>query len=566
MSAVGANPQFITLALSWFQPLAGALGATTVATFNYYRKRRSTSVRRRHGPSELEPSPPDGGWTRSEGSSTMNKNSPASRAAIMIAGYDPGYLRITEHQVRKELSAGRTPVVLDATSISGGGTSSYDRGALKFFRLDYPGHDLRQRMERLGVDVLEIPDFIDEPSTELLDSEREEVLAIAVQSALITYFRTDQPNRSKRAVRKTAKELAHEGRGVYRGVSAILRANPEIDLVYLPNGRFPHQKMAYIASNDAGVATLHFEKGETPHGSYLQDYAPQNRLASQGAVEPLLAALSHDEVEGIADAWLARRAPSHDSSNEFAALWAQDLPQELTHLADADTRIAGFFTSSQDEFQFLGPEWQLHEWKDQFEAFDAVLSEFEKAGYMCYLRVHPNLATKAQDCFQRERAGIRRLSGRHPNLLVIWHDDFANTYSLLDVTDAVVVWDSTVGLEASARGIPVWTMATSRYGLVADVREILSADDLKAKGLEPWKVDSHAAKRFIAYLMLRDDPMDPEYEPWLPWDATNPPFGSKIAAALLAGGTPYRSEAIKSILDVYRHRSVSSNLRHLRRR
>jgi hypothetical protein len=192
------------------------------------------------------------------------------------------------------------------------------------------------------------------------------------------------------------------------------------------------------------------------------------------------------------------------------------------------------------------------------------MSEFEIAGYTCYLRVHPNLATKAEDCFLRERAGIRWLATRHPDLLVIWHDDFASTYALLDATNAVVVWDSTVGLEASARGIPVWTMATSRYGLVADIREILSAKELASKGLEPWRVNQHAAKRFIAYLVLRDDQMDPNYESWLPWDAAKPPFGSKIAAALLAGGTPHRSEAIRSVLDVYLHRRLASNLRHLR--
>ena len=173
--------------------------------------------------------------------------------------------------------------------------------------------------------------------------------------------------------------------------------------------------------------------------------------------------------------------------------------------------MVGFFTSSQDEFQFLGPEWQLHEWHDQFEAFDRLLGEFEKAGYVAFLRVHPNLATKAHGTFRRERDGIRALARRHPELLVIWHDDFANTYSLLGVSDAVVVWDSTVGLEASARGIPVWTTATSRYGLIADVQERLSHADVDAGGVTPWDVDAHAAKRFIAYLVRRDQQMADDF-------------------------------------------------------
>jgi len=487
-----------------------------------------------------------------------------SHAAIMIAGYDPGYLRITEFHVRRELATGRVPFVIDATAISGAGVDSFDRPTLKRFGLDYPGHDLRSRMAALGVEVLDLPTYLDANWKQPLDTEHEEVLAIAVQSALITYFRTDLPDRGRRLVKKTAENLTHEGRGVYRGFRAIFAADPDITIAYVPNGRFPHQKMAYVAASDAGLAMLHFEKGETSNGSYLQDHAPQNRLATQGAVEPLLAHLSTAEVDTVADSWLSRRAPSADSSNEFAALWAKDLPEELRHLSSGGRKVAGFFTSSQDEFQFLGPEWQLHEWKDQFAAFHAVLLQLEQQGYTCYLRVHPNLATKAQDCFERERAGIRWLAEQHPDLLVIWHDDLANTYSLLDITDAVVVWDSTVGLEASARGLPVWTMATSRYGLVADLHEVLSQQQLETDGVTAWTVNAHAAKRFIAYLVLRDAQMDPDFQTWIPWDESNPPLGAKVAGALAAGGIPYPSEAVKSQLDVYRHRSLKSNLRHLR--
>lgn len=487
-----------------------------------------------------------------------------SHTAIMIAGYDPAYLRISEFHVRRETAAGNIPVVIDATAISGGGVDSFHRGTLSRFGLDYPGHDLVDRMQKIGARVVDIESVLPEGWGEPLDAEHEEVLAIAVQSALITYFRTDQPDRSRRLVRETSENLTREGRGVYRGFRAIFADDPAITLAYVPNGRFPHQKMAYLAAKDAGLNILHFEKGESANATYLQNHAPQNRLATQGAVDPLLASLSPAEVDRIAEEWLGRRAPSAESSNEFAALWAAGLPENLRHLDSAEHKVAGFFTSSQDEFQFLGPEWQLHEWTDQFEAFHQVMLRLEEQGFTCYLRVHPNLATKAQDCFVRERAGIRWLAEQHPDLIVIWHDDVANTYSLLDVTDAVVVWDSTVGLEASARGLPVWTMATSRYGLVADVREVLSPTQLDEDGVVPWSVDKHRAKRFIAYLVLRDAQMDPDYETWLPWDAANPPLGARIASALAAGGIPYPTEAIKSQVDVYRHRSVSSNLRHVR--
>jgi len=485
-----------------------------------------------------------------------------SLAAILLPGFDPGYLRITEHQVTRELAAGRSVVVIDLTRYLGGAADSYHRAALRLFGIDYPGHDLGDRLRALGAELTDLSEFSIVPSA-ALPADVEERLQISVQSALITYFRTDQPNPRRSLVKRARKSLYDGGESVYDALSAYL--STAVDVIYLPNGRFPLQKMAELAARDSGTPVLHFEKGETPNGTYLKPYAPQDRLASQEDVEPTLHDFTREQVEQVADTWLARRAPSNDSSNEFSALWDSGLPEQLSGV-DHDSKVVGFFTSSQDEFVFLGPEWQLHEWDDQFEAFDKLLTQFEKAGYSAYLRVHPNLATKAQDCFVRERDGIRDLQSAHPALTVLWHDDSANTYELLDHTDIVVIWDSTVGLEASARGLPVITAATSRYGLVADVREILSADDLAERGIEPWPVDAHKAKRFIAYLVERDEQMDPTFESWLPWTPGAQPFGATIAGALVAGGGPSASEAVRSLLDVYRHRSFASNLRRLRSR
>jgi hypothetical protein len=490
----------------------------------------------------------------------------SSRTAIVVAGYDPGYLRILEHQVLTEVEQGRRPVVIDLTAAAAAPIDSYDRAALRWGRLKFPGHDIQLRLDAAGAEYRTVSDLHSGGDDAPLDAELEKLLAIAVQSALISYFRTDRPNREKRLVGRIARSLEREGRVVFRAVTAVLRDLQGVDRLLVPNGRYPSQKMAALAADRLEIATSHFEKGETPNGTYLQDYAPQDRLKSQASVDTVLARVSDAEIDEIAETWLKRRAPSTDSSNEFSALWKQGLPPEVSSRLQSGKRVVGFFTSSQDEFQFLGPEWQLHDWDDQFEAFEAMLEEVESAGLVAYLRVHPNLATKAQDCFLRERAGISRLATRHPDLIVIWHDDPVSSYALLDLTDAVVVWDSTVGLEASARGLPVWTMATTRYGLVADVRERLSEEPVHREGVESWTVNPRAANRFIAYLVLRDQQMAETYESWIPWDTDHPPFITKVAAALVSGGTPYRREAIKSVVDVYRHRRLKSNLAHVRGR
>jgi hypothetical protein len=486
-------------------------------------------------------------------------------SVILVSSYDPVYLGIFEHLVRAELATGARAIVLDITGLEATPVDTYHRGMLRLMRLRYPGHDLRERMTALGAEYLPAADLAGSDDVSPLTPELEELLEIAVQGALITYYRTDRPQRQKRAVRRVAAGLANEGRAVYRAVRTLCANDDDIALAYVPNGRFPHQKLAGAAFHDAGIATRHVEKGVAPNRAYVQDYAPQSRVRSQESVESVLAGIPEERLAEIADAWIATRAPAADSRNQFSTLWSEGLPASIAEAKRSGAKLAGFFTSSQDEFTFLGPEWYNHTWTDQFSAFDIVLSRLEAEGYVCYLRVHPNLATKSHECFVRERAGVRWLAERHPGLIVLWHDAPANTYALFDASDAILVWLSTVGLEASARGLPVWTMATARYGMIADVHELLTEDDLDTVGLAPWPVDAHQAKRYIAYLHLRDQDVEPG-DSWVPWDEARPPAGVKWAAAAVSGGTPGVGAALHSIVDVYRHRGLRANLRALRRR
>ncbi len=483
-------------------------------------------------------------------------------AVVVVSGYDPSYLKIFEHQVRTERAAGREVIVLDITPLEATPVDSYHRGVLRAFHIPYPGHDIAERMTGVGARYVRADTLLGHDDARPLEAQLEVSLEIAVESALITYYRTDRPDRSKRSVGRTARGLEREGRVVYRSIRSLIAAEPDLAVAYVPNGRFPHQKLATLAFADSEVPTKHVEKGEGPDRAYVQDYAPQDRLKSQASVDAVLGNLSAERIDEIADAWLARRAPARDSHNQFSTLWAEGLPAAIADAKRAGARLAGFFTSSQDEFQFLGPEWHLHTWEGQFEAFDQILTRLEGEGFTCYLRVHPNLATKAQDCFIRERNGVRWLAERHPDLLVIWHDDQANTYSLLEASDTVVVWYSTVGLEASARGLPVWSAAASRYGLIADTRELLTPSDLDSIGSGTWDVDSHRAKRFIAYLVERDQAIG-DTAAWTSWNSSNPPLGVRLAAVPVSGGTPGVSAAILSLFDVYRHRRPSANLRYL---
>jgi hypothetical protein len=486
-------------------------------------------------------------------------------SAILVTSYDPGYLTITESLVRSERAAGNVPVVIDVSALLAAPTDSYHRGTLHLFGLQHPGHDLRERVVEAGGEFLAGDELGSPGDDALLDPELESALDSAVRSGLITFARTDRPDPHSRWVRAVTAGLRTEGRRVYRAVRSVCATRPGLAVAYVPNGRFPHQRLAALAFRESGVPVRHVEKGESADRAFVQEYSPHDRFTSQGSVDAVLTGLSASEIDEIADGWLARRAPARDSGNEYSALWNGSVPRQIRRWRDTGERVAGFFTSSQDEFQFQGPEWQVHEWADQFEAFDAILTRFEQRGFRSFLRVHPNLATRAHDTFRRELDGIRHLKRAHPGLEIIWHDSPANSYALLEASTVVVTFASTIGVEASALGIPVWTAAATRFGMVADVHELFSAADVERDGMRPWTVDRHRAKRFIAYLVRRDTPVTPPSRPWTSWGARRP-LGAKLAAMAVSGGTPGVGAAVLSLVDIYRHRNPAANGRALRRR
>lgn len=475
-------------------------------------------------------------------------------ALIISSGYDPEYLRIIEQIARNCSDSELIPVVFDIAPVMDSPTESHSPTLLRLGRFDSQPDYAKRRFDELSITLLNAAQF--EHRVEEMPSEARATLEEATQSALLTYFRTDILNLSNRRVLKVRQSLLREGARSYWAMKQYLKdTSPAI--AYVPNGRFPAQRMAKVALAELGVPVWHFEKGATRDHAFFRPYSPHDRIATQADVDTVLKGKSKKLIEGVANTWLEARLPSATSSNEYAEIWAASNPN-LTKTQTGQGRI-GFFTSSQDEFLHLGPDWQLHSWISQTEAFDQLITYFESQGFSCFLRVHPNLSTKDHACFKRELNDLRRLAEKHPALDVYWHDDPTSSYSLMDGSKGIVVWDSTIGLEASAQSIPVWNCAASYYGLSADTRQVLGPEDMNDETLTPWAVDAYRAKRFIACSVLRDLPLETHAQDWATWDLTHPAFVVKVAALARSGGAPTVIDVYLSSIDPWRHRSFTVN-------
>lgn len=489
------------------------------------------------------------------------RNATLRQTLIISTGYEPEYSRIVEQLVIDSIEQGSQPVVLDLAPIMLSPSHSYSPRVLKLGRITSLDKVFKTQLESLGAQVINATSICN--AEQSLSPTARVALEDSTQSALLTFFRTDILNMKNRRIHKVRDWLLSDGARSYAFVSNFLPKN-DFSNAYLPNGRFPVQRLAKVALTEANVPVFHFEKGATRDHAFLRPYSPHDRIAGQVDIESIAKKTTPENILMIANDWLEARQPSSATTNEYTSIWAPS--SAASFIGDAGVKRIGFFTSSQDEFLHLGPDWQIHTWGSQFEAFSTLMREFESRGYSCFLRVHPNLATKEHACFKREFAGLKKLQAAHPNLEIFWHDDNANSYDLLDTCTGVVVWDSTIGLEASARGIPVWNCAASYYGMVADTRQILGPEDVNTEVLTPWIVDNMKAKEFIAGMVLRDHQLRTAAQKWASWDLQQPPLMVKLSALVNNGGAPTLKDSMLSILDPWRHRRHRVNWRLLKRK
>jgi len=74
-----------------------------------------------------------------------------------------------------------------------------------------------------------------------------------------------------------------------------------------------------------------------------------------------------------------------------------------------------------------------------------------------------------------------------------------STYDLISYSDVVVVENSTIGLEASAQGVPVICTNSCAYDIIADVVTVHGPEDLDKIYNMSKTSDPRGAQRYIAF-------------------------------------------------------------------
>ena len=237
--------------------------------------------------------------------------------------------------------------------------------------------------------------------------------------------------------------------------------------IILYNGRWADVRPAYDFFNERNVkvqvlesinnGTTEFDK-EVYYNVLPQDISNKTKWIEETWVR---SSLSEEEKIKSAESYYKRKREGNKIRPNQMVFTAE---QDLNRLPDdweANRMNIAIFNSSEDEFTALGQEWEKYRiFQSQEQGIKEILEKFaNQPNIHFYLRIHPNLKNIKYGYFQR----MFELESKYSNITVIAPDSEISTYGLIDACYQVIVFGSSVGVEANFFNKPVILLGGTLY-------------------------------------------------------------------------------------------------------
>jgi len=250
----------------------------------------------------------------------------------------------------------------------------------------------------------------------------------------------------------------------YRSLDTLVK-EMKPDLAYVFNGRALNYRAALEVMQNNNVQFFTHERGNS-FDKYLlfpNSICHSFALAKKRVLE--LWAEDNPDKEKIGREYFERRRAGKTTS------WKSYTKSQTKNLLpkdfDSSKKNITIFNTSISEYVCI-PDLGTTVYPSDNEGIECIARELaNKPGYFLYLRVHPNLKDKKHNTQMRE---ITALSKKNiPNFKVIMPWEPVDTYALINASDKVITFGSTVGIEATYWGRPSIQVGTAYHKHDLDV-------------------------------------------------------------------------------------------------
>jgi hypothetical protein len=309
----------------------------------------------------------------------------------------------------------------------------------------------------------------------------------AGESVLSSYISKTRDRDGEFADDKVLRSLLLNTIVVYQAVKRYLAAG-HIDEIFIFNGRWDYYRAVLRAAAASGIPCEVFENFRT--GGFMEFYGNdfphiirnKQRKYDQWWDDTSVPLATKKQV--AADYFGRKRK----GANVFGRVYTADQKRdELPGGLDPSRKLIVLFNSSDDEFAAVaGDEYKNPFYKDQLEGILHVVSVVAAIPDLkLVIRMHPGLKGLSFGYLKP----IYDLPAKYPNIIVLNPESTVDSYALIDAAWKVVVFGSSIGVEANYWRKPVVLLGRPSF-FYSDVAHLpsgtaeipaLLTDDLEPK-------------------------------------------------------------------------------------
>lgn len=244
------------------------------------------------------------------------------------------------------------------------------------------------------------------------------------------------------------------------------------EFVFMFNGRFGCTRPALEAAKHLGIGYGLYEN----HASVNEVVAINELTHSvQGNTRKALAFYKETGPELAAerakDYFVNRALSKYAGDVNFTK--AQDRGSVPDGVAETTKKVVAIYPSTEDEFKFIGREWDGKVVESQVDEIDKLASELPADAYLLVVKMHPNQVFTAENTIQK----YQELAKKYPHVIVELPLSKKDTYALMRRADFVLTFASTVGIEASYARKPVILIGDSKWSNIEIGHKVYTARD-----------------------------------------------------------------------------------------
>lgn len=280
----------------------------------------------------------------------------------------------------------------------------------------------------------------------------------------------------------------------YLAVRRFLDAHPDVERVYVFNGRMAPMRGALRGTRERGVECVIHERGpDLEHYGLFVNAMPHEIEPNLRAIDAAwrTSELPEEERRRIGAEWFEGRPQGKLGSwtNFLDGQSADALPEDW----DPDAHNVVLFTTTEFEFAAIGKEWESPLFESPHAATLGIARALSARGKAhLTVRLHPN-PDGARSSSVEETLALDL-----PGVTVVPPGSEVSTYDLMRAADVVVTSASTTGVEATFWGKPSVLAGRSLYWGTGACHEPTTREELYALLEDPELpvADRDAALRF----------------------------------------------------------------------